>query len=365
MNILVLNCGSSSLRLDLRECAEASNACGPSRAKVSVENVGGLATVHLSREDGEPHVARVRLVDHAAAVADAFARLADVARIQRRSIDAVAHRVVHGGPDLTTAVRVTPAVEDEIRRYARFAPGHNPAALAGMAAARANFGPSLPQVAVFDTAFHASLPWVTKLYPLPLELSREYGLRRFGFHGLAHRHMVERYAELTGRSEQEANLVTVQLGNGCSACAVRRGQSFDTSMGMTPLEGLMMGTRAGDLDPSIVADLPGIAGLSPAQVAHCLHEASGLLGVSQVSRDVRDLLRLAGADDCPPQVGEPVNDGYPETPATRAQLALDMFCFRVAKYIGAYLAALGGAEAIVFGGGIGENSAILRARILK
>jgi acetate kinase len=232
-----------------------------------------------------------------------------------------------------------------IEQAAAFAPLHNAAALRGIREARAGLGPTVPMVAVFDTAFHRTMPEQAALYALPLDLARRLGIRRTGFHGLSHQYATLRYAAIVGKAPAAVTLVTLHLGNGCSAAAIANGRSVDTSMGFTPLEGLMMGTRSGDLDPALVAYLQAAAGHSAIQVERLLNEQSGLLGVSGRSADVRDLLTAEADGD------------------ERARLALEMFAYRARKYVGAYLAALGGADAVVFTGGIGENSARLRKEI--
>jgi len=225
------------------------------------------------------------------------------------------------------------------------APLHNAPSLKAIRAARAVLGDGVPMVATFDTAFHRTLPARAWRYAIPLELAEKHRIRRYGFHGLAHRYMTERYAAIASRPLQEVKLVTLQLGNGCSATAIDGGRSVDTSMGFTPLEGLMMGTRSGDADPSLAGFLARQEGVDVGEVESWLNTRSGLLGVSGRSGDMRELL-------------EAENDGD-----GRGALAVEMFCYRVRKYVGAYLAALGGAEALVFGGGIGENAPSVRARI--
>jgi acetate kinase len=218
--------------------------------------------------------------------------------------------------------------------------------LKGIRAARALLGEGVPDVAVFDTAFHASLPEVSYLYGIPYQYYRRFKLRRYGFHGTSHRYVAYRYRKLRDLPRERVNVITLHLGNGCSACAIRGGRSFDTSMGFTPLEGLVMGTRSGDVDPSVLEFLCGKEGTSLEEVTNILNRQSGLLGVSGLTADMRDLL------------AEERENGD-----RRARLAIDLFCHRVRKYVGAYLAALGGADAVVFAGGIGENAPEVRARI--
>jgi acetate kinase len=252
------------------------------------------------------------------------------------------HRIVHGG-QLNRSCRIDAAVEREIAERAPLAPLHNPAALQWLRACRQRLGGQVPQIAVFDTAFYADLPQVAATYPLPHELCREHDLRRYGFHGIAHAAMWRRWTSLRPDLSQGGNVISLQLGAGCSATAVAQGRAIDTSMGFTPLEGLMMALRSGDVDPGLLIYLQRRAGLSAEALEDMLIHRSGLRGVSGTSGDMRDLLRS-------------------ENP--RAALAVEMFCYRVRKYIGAYLAVLGGADAILFGGGIGEHQPEIRRRIL-
>jgi acetate kinase len=225
-------------------------------------------------------------------------------------------------------------------------PLHNPHNLRGITAARAVLGPGVPQIAVFDTAFHHSLPETAYIYGIPYQLYRRYRVRRYGFHGTSHRYIAYRYRQLTERTREATKIITLHLGNGASACAIVSGASIDTSMGFTPLEGLVMGTRSGDLDPAILDFISAKEGLGLREVDSLLNKQSGLLGVSGLTADMRELL----AEES-------------EHGDRRARLAIDLFCYRVKKYIGSYLAAMNGADAIVFAGGIGENSPQVRARI--
>jgi acetate kinase len=228
------------------------------------------------------------------------------------------------------------------------APLHNPHNLKGVAAARAVLGAELPNVAVFDTAFHHTLPEKAYLYAIPYQFYRRHKVRRYGFHGTSHRYVAYRWRELTLVSREATRIITLHLGNGCSACAIDQGNSVDTSMGFTPLEGLVMGTRSGDLDPAVLEFLGVKEGLSPTEVDSLLNKNSGLLGLSGLTNDMRELLAEAHEN----------ND-------RRARLAIDIFCYRARKYLGAYLAALGGADAIIFAGGIGENAPEVRAQICR
>jgi acetate kinase len=253
---------------------------------------------------------------------------------------------VHGGEQFREPIVIDDDVVAGIDRLAEFAPLHNPGSIAGIEGARAVLGAHIPMVAVFDTAFHHSIPPRAATYAIDLDLARKHGIHRYGFHGIAHASLAGICAVAANRPLAQLRLITLQLGNGCSATAIDRGHSVDTSMGFTPLEGLVMGTRSGDLDPAVVGHLVRREGLSVDEVERLLNERSGLLGVSGLSRDMREILNAA--------------EGKPDS---RAALARDVFCYRIRKYIGAYMAVLGGADALVFGGGIGERSAVIRARI--
>ncbi|MGH2897598.1 MAG: acetate kinase, partial [Solirubrobacteraceae bacterium] len=261
-------------------------------------------------------------------------------------IGAVGHRVVHGGEKFTQSTLVDAAMWREVEDLIDLAPLHNPHNLRGITAARAVLGSGVPQVAVFDTAFHQSLSETAYLYAIPYQFYRRYGVRRYGFHGTSHRYVAYRYRQLTGRSREDTKIITLHLGNGASACAIAGGKSADTSMGFTPLEGLVMGTRSGDLDPAIVDFVSAKEGMASRDVEALLNKQSGLLGISGLTADMRELL-----------------DEESENGDRRARLAIDIFCYRVKKYIGAYLAAMNGADAVVFAGGIGENSPRIRQRI--
>ncbi|WP_434480993.1 acetate/propionate family kinase [Gemmatimonas sp.] len=256
--------------------------------------------------------------------------------------------MVHGGEQFRSSVRVDDAVLRGIEENVELAPLHNPHNLRGIEATQRALGAGVPQVAVFDTAFHHTLPEHAYLYAIPYPLYRRHKIRRYGFHGTSHRSIAYRFRKITGRARSDVRIVTLHLGNGCSACAIRGGVSIDTSMGFTPLEGLVMGTRAGDIDAALLDYIAAKEGLSMSQVESMLNSQSGLLGISGLTNDMRDLLAEAN-----------------ELQDRRARLAIDIFCYRARKYVGAYLAALGGADAVVFAGGVGENSAEIRARICE
>ncbi len=260
-------------------------------------------------------------------------------------IHAIGHRIVHGGEKFTRSVRIDPEVLAQIEGCCDLAPLHNPANLKGIKACTEIFGDSIPQVAVFDTAFHSTMPEEAYLYAVPYDLYTKYAVRRYGFHGTSHRYVAYRYRKLTGKIAEHVNIVTLHLGNGCSACAIKGGKSVNTSMGLTPLEGLIMGTRSGDIDPAVIEYLLAKNVGSPADIFNLLNKKSGVAGVSGVSNDMRDLEEAA-------------DDGN-----KRAVLALQMFANRVKKYIGAYIAEMGVCDAIVFTAGIGENGVRMRSMI--
>jgi acetate kinase len=342
MRVLAVNCGSSTLKFDVLELAEDSAAPARRLAHGLIDRVGGPSVVSFEAESGTATRQARAVPDLAAAVREAVDSLRGAGLMQL--VDAVGHRIVHGGARFHEPVLIDDAVLRAIEAVGALAPLHNPPALAALGAARAIVGPELPMVATFDTAFFAGLPAVAATYALPRDLAAKHGLRRYGFHGLAHRYMVERFRSLRPDISLP-RLVTFQLGNGCSVTASRDGRPLDTSMGFTPLEGLVMGTRSGDLDPALPLFIAEREGLAPADVESLLNRRSGLLGMSGRSPDMRDLLHAAAAGD------------------ERAALAVEVFCYRARKYLGAYLAVLSGADGIVFGGGIGENSAEVRARI--
>lgn len=339
MNVLVVNCGSSSLKLRLF-AVDAGGA--RTLAGGAVESIGPDASISFSCA-GAPAARRATPIEDWQAALGGLLDL--LGEDGRRSIEAVGHRVVHGG-EITRPALIDDRVVEAIEAARRLAPLHNGPSLEGIRAAQAHL-PGVPMVAVFDTAFHAGMPAVAAAYALPADVTRPQAVRRYGFHGIAHRSMSERFAELAGVPLADISIVTLQLGNGCSAAAVRGHGSVDTSMGFTPLEGLVMGTRSGDLDPAVVTYLQREQHLSPDQVDAMLNHRSGLLGVSGSSGDMAALL-------------EQEAQGHPG-----AHAAVEMFCYRVRKYIGAYLAVLGQAQAVVFGGGIGERAPGVRRRICE
>lgn len=333
MAILVINAGSSSLKV-----AVIDPASGKRRLSALAERLGGIdATLRI--DSGE----RLPLADSSAN--GALRQLAPQLAGNDLKLHGVGHRVVHGGERFTAATLIDDTVIADISDCARLAPLHNPANLSGITAARAAF-PQLPQVAVFDTAFHQSMPAVAWRYAVPEAWYRDHGVRRYGFHGTSHRFVAARAAELLGRPLDELKLVTAHLGNGCSACAIDGGRSVDTTMGLTPLEGLVMGTRSGDLDPGILAHIAAATGQDITAITTVLNRDSGLLGLSGLSNDLRTLQDAAA-------------NGH-----AGADLAIAVFCYRLAKNIAALTVALGRLDALVFTGGIGEHSALVRSRTL-
>ena len=341
MKVLVINAGSSSIKYYLyRMPAAAVLAHG------AVERVGEETSTLTHIFDDRTHTSRVPAasVEEAMSLAlDVLVRddvgvLGDISEI-----GAVGHRVVHGGEEFTGSVVIDKQVIASIEKYADLAPLHNPPNLAGIRAVQRRL-PEVMQVACFDTAFHATIPEVAYVYGLPYRLYEKYHIRRYGFHGISHRYVARRTAAIMGRAKYAINAITCHLGNGCSITAVKDGHSIDTSMGFTPLEGVPMGTRSGDLDPAILFYLSD-KGYNADSLKTLCNKESGLLGISGLSNDIRTLLQLA------------------EEGNKRAILAIDVFCYRIRKYIGAYAAVLEPLHAIVFTGGIGENAACLREQI--
>jgi acetate kinase len=355
MNILVLNCGSSSLKFQIIETDLdiIDKNADQQKAKGLVERIGSQALVTL-QSPGKPALKQaIALRDHRAALDHVIRWMisseAQIPGIRSLAdIHAVGHRVVHGAEKFTKSVIIDENVIRGVEDCIDLAPLHNPANLKGIKAAIDLLGPGVPQVAVFDTSFHSTIPETAYLYAIPYQLYRRHKIRRYGFHGTSHRYVAFRYRQLTGKDLENTNIITLHLGNGCSACAIKRGISVDTSMGLTPLEGLVMGTRSGDIDPSVIEYLSHKEGMSLVEIDALLNKQSGLLGLSGLTNDMRDLL----AEE------QEHND-------RRAKLAVDIFCLRVKKYIGAYLAEMSGADAIVFTGGIGENSPPVRQRICR
>lgn len=353
MNILVLNCGSSSVKFQIIQTDIDLIEQNADRKLASgfIERVVGQALITLQAE-GQPKVRKAEpLRDHRDAIDYVLrwmispeSKISDINSLA--DIHAVGHRVVHGGEKFTMSVLLDDLVIEQIEDSIELAPLHNPANLKGIMAARELLGPGVPQVAVFDTAFHSTMPETSYLYAIPYQLYRRHRIRRYGFHGTSHRYVAYRYRQMKDIKREETNVITLHLGNGCSACAIKHGDSLDTSMGFTPLEGLVMGTRGGDMDPSLIEFIRNKEGMTVREIDTMLNKQSGLLGISGLTNDMRELL----AEE------QEKND-------RRARLAIDIFCLRARKYIGAYLAEIGGADGLIFTGGIGENSAFIRERI--
>jgi acetate kinase len=349
MRILVVNCGSSSLKFKLYELTEDQTPA--LLAEGIVEEIGREKSkfTYKSHKSPDKRVLEVVAKDHTQAVAamkEALLHPEYGLFRDKIEVDAVGHRVVHGGEKFSNSALVTPGVRAAIEECIAIAPLHNPPNLAGITACETIF-PGLPQVAVFDTAFHQTMPPHVFCYGLPYEQYDKHHIRKYGFHGTSHEFVARRCAGLLKRDFDKLNLITCHMGNGSSITAVKQGRSFDTSMGLTPLEGVVMGTRTGDMDPAVVLYIMDKQKLSPQDMNKLLNNLSGVKGISGISNDMRQIIEKAA-------------EGH-----QRAQLALDIFVYRIVKYIGAYVAAMGGADAIIFTGGIGENAAAVRAKILE
>jgi len=355
MNVFVLNSGSSSLKFQIiaTDLERIKQHQDERICRGEVERLGGEAIVTFQKGADAKQKFTAPLRDIPAALDYLVRYIASdksgVATIKNSGdIHAVGHRVVHGGEMFSESALIDSKVLQDIEDCIDLAPLHNPNNIRGIVAARELFGKDVPQVAVFDTSFHHSIPEQAFLYALPYHLYRRHRIRRYGFHGTSHRYVAFRYRALRELARDQTNIITLHLGNGCSATAIRKGNSVDTSMGMTPLEGLVMGTRSGDLDPAIVNLIATKEGMSPSEVDTLLNTQSGLLGISGLTNDMRML-----------------QAELQENHDRRVQLAIEVFCYRARKYIGAFLAAMGGADAVIFTGGIGENSPEIRARICE
>jgi acetate kinase len=341
MKVLVINAGSSSVKYFLYQMPGAEVL-----AKGLVEKIGEETSALSHFYHTKSHTITRKIEDVEKAIELILQTLADeqvgVLR-QISEVDAVGHRVVHGGEEFTGSVVIDDKVIASIKKFADLAPLHNPPNLAGILAAQHHL-PNVKQVACFDTAFHSTIPKVAYMYALPYELYEKYGIRRYGFHGISHRYVARRAAAIMDKGKYDINAITCHLGNGCSVTAVKGGESIDTSMGLTPLEGVPMGTRSGDLDPAILFYLAG-KGYDVNKLNTLCNKQSGLLGLSGISNDMRNLQECARKGDA------------------RAKLAIDVFCYRIKKYVGAYAAVLDTVDAVVFTGGIGENSVFMREKI--
>lgn len=344
MKILVINCGSSSLKYQLFDMDNEEVL-----VKGLVERIG-IDGSRLKQEKGDDeYIIEEDMKDHTEAVKHVFDAITDKENgviSDLSEIDAVGHRFVHGGEKITKSVVIDEEVKKAVKEYSKFAPLHNPANMMGLEACE-KLLPNVKNVAVFDTAFHQSMPKETYLYGIDYKYYEEQAIRKYGFHGTSHDFITQKTAKVLEKNQNELNMISCHLGNGSSICAIKEGKSFDTTMGLTPLEGLVMGTRSGDLDPTVVTFLMNEYGYDTKKMDNVLNKESGVLGVSGVSSDFRDLENAA-------------NDGN-----ERADIALKMFADRAKRYVAGYMAEIGRTDAIVFTGGIGENSATMRADIMK
>ncbi len=349
MSILVLNSGSSSLKYKLFNMNDKTVTASGIVERIGVEGNGNAVLKH-SKKNGDGLRIESEIPDHKEALRMVLKVLQDPEKGVLSSLDeikAVGHRVLHGKETFSDSVIVTDEIIEKLKSFIEIGPLHMPANIMGIEACIAIM-PDVPQVAVFDTAFHQSMPSYAFLYALPYDLYEKYGLRRYGFHGTSHKYVAQRSVQLMGRPLDELNLITLHLGNGCSAAAIKGGKVVDTSMGLTPLEGLVMGTRCGDMDPAIVPFLEKNVGLSEAEIDELMNKKSGLLGITGMSSDMRDIQAARAEGN------------------SRAEVAFNLFVYRIAKYVGSYMVAIGGKlDAIVFTAGIGENDQEVRSEVCK
>jgi acetate kinase len=352
VNALVLNPGSNSLKAGIVRCRSDQRGAfeGAKLVELIVEGIGkqpNLSVYHGKKTSNSEPIKGGNFEEAAEQILNWLDRTsADHPSPWRMDeVDCLCVRVVHGGWKFAQPAEITPDVEREIEALSRWAPLHNRRSLEVLSPLKRQF-PGVTIYAVFDTAFHSTIPLKAGLYAIPLELTEKHKIRRYGFHGISHRYLMERYAALAGTQPSELNLVTMHLESGCSVTAIARGKSVDNTMGLTPLEGLMMGTRSGDVDPSLAQYLVQVERQELASVMEILEKKSGLLGVSGKSLDTRVLMRQYDTDE-------------------RVRIAMEMFSYRVLKAVGAYLAALGGAHAVIFGGGIAENTSLVRRRVCE
>lgn len=345
MLVLVINCGSSSVKYNLIDTSDKKDVC-----RGLIERIGAVTSIVKHEPAGKKHTKDTRVIDnHVDAMQEIMSYLMspDNGVINSPSdIKAVGHRVVHGGEMFTDSVLIDEDVLEAIEQAFDLAPLHNPPNLRGIEAAKQHL-PDVPHVAVFDTAFHHSLPPEAYLYGIPNRLYRRYKIRRYGFHGTSHYYVSRQYYKIIDKPVKETKVITCHLGNGASIAAIRGGKSIDTSMGFTPLSGLVMGTRSGDIDPSILFYIIEKEELTLNSLHALLNRHSGLLGLSGYASDMRDLIAEANKGD------------------RRCQQAIDVFCYKIKQYIGSYIAALNGCDAIIFTAGIGENSPLIRGQSLK
>jgi len=345
MKVLVINTGSSSLKYQLIDMTNESVLAKGVCDRIGLEH----SFLKHSKTGSEPVIIEKDLYNHKIAVQEVLSALTDSKNgviSSMSEIAAVGHRIVHGGEKFKESVIIDDKVMDAIRECVELAPLHNPSNIIGIEACR-QIMPNIPMVAVFDTAFHQTMPPYAYIYALPYEIYEKYRLRKYGFHGTSHKYVANRAAELLGRPIEELKIITCHLGNGASICAVKNGKSIETSMGFTPLQGLAMGTRSGTIDPAVISFLMEKEKMSVKDISDFLNKKSGVLGVSGVSSDFRDVQEAA------------------ENGNERAILALDIFCYKVKRFIGDYMGILNGADAVVFTAGIGENNDLVRSKILK
>jgi len=355
MNVLVINCGSSSLKFqiigtDLELIEKYEDKC---LVKGLIERIGSQALISIKPSGGQPFKTSAPIRDHKTAInyiiqwiTSEEANIPGIKSIE--DIHAVGHRTVHGGETFHHSVKIDNEVIKALEDNIDLAPLHNPANIRGIRAAKEVFGPTIPQVAVFDTSFHQTMPEENYLYAIPYQYYRRYKIRKYGFHGTSHRFVAYRYRRMEGVDKENTNVITIHLGNGASVCAIKKGKSVATSMGFTPLEGLIMGTRSGDIDASIVEFLAHKEQSNLDEIFNMLNKRSGLLGISGLTHDMRDLL-----------------EEEEEHQDRRAILAIKMFSNRIKQYIGAYMTQMNGCDAICFTGGIGENAAEIRKRVCE
>ncbi|BAC14147.1 acetate kinase [Oceanobacillus iheyensis HTE831] len=339
-NVLAINAGSSSLKFQLIKMPEEQVI-----AKGLVERIGMPDAIFSVEADGEKDKKVTEIADHSVAVKMLLESLTSTGVIQSfDEIDAVGHRVVHGGEYFSDSVLITDEIIQQIEEISELAPLHNPANLTGIHAFK-EILPEIPMVAVFDTAFHQSMPEASYMYSLPREYYEEYGIRKYGFHGTSHKYVSERAADLLGVPLSNLRLISCHIGNGASVTAIKDGESIDTSMGFTPLAGVTMGTRSGNIDPALIPYIMDKTGKTADEVLNVLNKESGMLALSGFSSDLRDIEEKSETD-------------------ARAELALDVFAGRIHKYIGSYAAKMNGLDAIIFTAGVGENSVTIREKIL-
>jgi acetate kinase len=343
MKVLVLNCGSSSIKYQFIDTKKEF-----ALAKGQVERIGMSSAVLTHKRHDDDAIKIVgEILDHAIAIEYVLGVMLSKNHgviDDKRDIEAVGHRVVHGGESFTGSVFVTPEIIKVLQDNIELAPLHNPPNLKGIFAVQ-RILPGTPQCAVFDTAFHIKMPPKAFLYGIPFELYKKYKIRKYGFHGTSHLFVAKKAAAMLGKKMEDLKIVTAHLGNGCSMAAIQNGISIDTTMGFTPLEGLIMGTRSGDLDPSVILYIMAKEGLSLNEAGTLLNKHSGLIGISGESSDMREILSAVKED------------------SKRSKYAFEIFCYRIKKYLGAYTFAMGGLDAFVFTGGIGENSSEIRAEV--